>query len=500
MAPTLPTGSPLDFALLGVTLLALSVVGIIFYRLFLHPLHSYPGPILWRMSAIPRSYHLAKGQLPFEVAKMHAKYGSVVRISPNELMYSDPQAWKDIYGHRIGGVSELPKDDKFYNPIDIFPKTIITAGREEHAALRRQLSHGFSDKAIREQEPIIGDYVALLIKRIYENTQDGTKALNMREWYNWTTFDVIGDLGFGSAFGCLDGSAYHPWVRLITHTIREDSIFRAAMYLGFKPIFQQLFRWGLMNSNIENMDLVKNKLQQRMKLDVERPDFIEGLIKRKDEWHMGLDKLAANANVLLIAGSETTATLLCGATFLLTSHPKILAKLTREVRSSFKSEDEITLTSVGNLNYMLACLNEALRLYPPVTGELPRRSPQGGATILGKFVPEGTAVAVLQWPINKDPRWWKDAEKFAPERWMEDPAYKDDRLDAMQPFSIGARNCIGRNLAYAEMRLILAKIIYNFDMKLSDDSRDWMTGQKAYVVWEKPPLNVYMTPVASKSG
>lgn len=65
---------------------------------------------------------------------------------------------------------------------------------------------------------------------------------------------------------------------------------------------------------------------------------------------MGLDKLAANANVLLIAGSETTATLLCGATFLLTSHPKILAKLTREVRSSFKSEDEITLTSVGNLN------------------------------------------------------------------------------------------------------------------------------------------------------
>lgn len=73
------------------------------------------------MSAIPRSYHLAKGQLPFEVAKMHAKYGSVVRISPNELMYSDPQAWKDIYGHRIGGVSELPKDDsKSTTPISTF--------------------------------------------------------------------------------------------------------------------------------------------------------------------------------------------------------------------------------------------------------------------------------------------------------------------------------------------------------------------------------------------
>jgi hypothetical protein len=52
------------------------------------------------------------------------------------------------------------------------------------------------------------------------------------------------------------------------------------------------------------------------------------------------------------------------------------------------------------------------------------------------------------------------------------------------------------SLAYAEMRLILAKLIFNFDMKIADDSLGWLHGQKGYTVWEKPALNVYMTPVA----
>lgn len=54
------------------------------------------------------------------------------------------------------------------------------------------------------------------------------------------------------------------------------------------------------------------------------------------------------------------------------------------------------------------------------------------------------------------------------------------------------------SLAYAEMRLILAKVVYNFDLRIAEDSRDWLKGQKAYIVWEKPPLNVYLTPVVQK--
>ena len=86
---------------------------------------------------------------------------------------------------------------------------------------------------------------------------------------------------------------------------------------------------------------------------------------------MDFTGLKANASVLIIAGSETTSTLLSGITYLLLRNPEQLERLTDEVRSSFKSDDEITLLSVNKLEYMLACLNEGLRL---CTGDVNCRS------------------------------------------------------------------------------------------------------------------------------
>jgi cytochrome P450 len=95
-----------------------------------------------------------------------------------------------------------------------------------------------------------------------------------------------------------------------------------------------------------------------------------------------------NAQLIIVAGSETTATLMSGALYLFATHPEVMQKLTEEVRSAFNSEEEIKLTSVNHLNYMLACLNEALRMYPPVPIGLPRVVPKGGHTIAGHWVPE----------------------------------------------------------------------------------------------------------------
>ncbi|KAH6676007.1 cytochrome P450 [Halenospora varia] len=63
----------------------------------------------------------------------------------------------------------------------------------------------------------------------------------------------------------------------------------------------------------------------------------------------------------------------------------------------------------------------------------------------------------------------------------------------MQPFSAGPRNCIGRNLAYGEIRLILARVLWNFDLELQNDGLNW-NDQKVWMVWEKPPLNVKLVP------
>ncbi|KAI2785510.1 cytochrome P450 [Daldinia loculata] len=500
MAPVFELGNPVNIPLIGVACLTLYVVGSILYRLFLDPLRSVPGPFLWRLTNLPRVYHILKGDIHVKVGELHSKYGPVLRLTPYEVVFNDPQAWKDIYGHRVGNAPENSKWPEFYTTNTDLPHSLITAERKEHAILRRQLSHGFSDKSMREQESLIKGYVELLIQRLHENAQNGAARLNMRDWYNWTTFDVIGDLGFGRSFGCLEGTGYHPWVRLITETFRESSAFQSLAHLGLRPVVKYIYRWGLMGKNKESLNLVSETLHERIKLGKERPDLIEGLVKKKDELGMDFETLVSNANLLIVAGSETTATLLSGATYLLTTNPDKLAKVAEEVRSTFRSDQEITLTSVSQLHYMLACLNESLRQYPPVTSDLPRITPKGGATILGTFVPEGTVVSVFQWAVNYDPRFWKNPFKFAPERWLGDPEYKDDQQDAMQPFSTGPRNCIGRNLAYAEMRLILAKILYNFDISIDDDSRNWILNQRSFTVWEKPALNIHLTPVAKKAG
>jgi cytochrome P450 len=99
-----------------------------------------------------------------------------------------------------------------------------------------------------------------------------------------------------------------------------------------------------------------------------------------------------NASILVIAGSETTATLLSGATYFLLTHPPVLEKLVQEVRSSFDSEMEITLISVNKLTYMLAVLNEALRCYPPVVSNMVRVTSKGGETIAGQYIPGGVST------------------------------------------------------------------------------------------------------------
>lgn len=123
---------------------------------------------------------------------MFDKYGPVVRVAPNELAYADAAAWKDIAGHNPKG-EENSKWDPFYHPAKKMPHDIISADRYTHGVLRRQLAHGFSDRSMREQEPIIKSYIDLLMKRLKENCNDGHTPVDMSSWFNFTTFDVSVD-------------------------------------------------------------------------------------------------------------------------------------------------------------------------------------------------------------------------------------------------------------------------------------------------------------------
>lgn len=94
-----------------------------------------------------------------------------------------------------------------------------------------------------------------------------------------------------------------------------------------------------------------------------------------------------DASVLVVAGAETTATTLSAVTYLLLTNPSKMSKLLAEVRGAFKRENEITIVTVNQLDYMLACLNEAMRLFPPVPIGLPRIVPSQGRSIGGHYIP-----------------------------------------------------------------------------------------------------------------
>lgn len=185
-----------------------------------------------------------------------------------------------------------------------------------------------------------------------------------------------------------------------------------------------------------------------------------------------MGEIQVNASVLVLAGSGTTATLFSCAFYLLGIYLHILVQVIQEVRSAFGSEEEIDLISVSRLGYMLACLKESLRLYPPATPGLPRVVPKGGIDIAGHYVPQDvslpgpscsasleaggshsesakpnssatTSVSVWQLAANHSARNFTRLDDFRPERFLGEPELADDDLKAMQPFSVEPWNCIG---------------------------------------------------------
>jgi len=464
------------------------------YNLWLHPLKDFPGPTYMRATRLGYIFHSLRGTLPFDMLALHKQYGDVVRISPNELAFAHVASWQEIQGHRSKGQAEFRKSEGFYRVIKERPTDIINAGREEHSMLRRTLANGFSDKGLREQQPLITKYIDLLIKRLHENCQNGEVLLDISKWYNWTTFDVIGDLAFGEPFGCLEASTDHPWVELFFKMARAGAALQAlSMFPRVRELLLKLVPGSVRAEATKHEVLSHAKLQRRMEGGKERPDLINGLVARREEWNITDKQIAANAGILVIAGSETTATLLAGVTYYLMKNPEALKKVTDEVRSAFKSEDEISFTSISELPYLIACLTEGLRIYPPVAVGLPRVVPEGGATIGDTFVPEETVVAVHHWAMYHNDKYFFEPFEFRPERFLGDERYANDVRDVLQPFHIGPRNCIGRNLAYVEMRTILARVLYNFDLTMSPQSDGW-TSQKNFNLWERAPLLVHLTP------
>ncbi|KAI0851917.1 cytochrome P450 monooxygenase [Daldinia vernicosa] len=464
------------------------------YNLFVNPLRKVPGPILWAISPLPHAIMHCSGTPHKKIRALHQKYGDVVRTGPNSVSLLNHDAWRQVYGHRKVGQPENLKETSYFQAV---PHSLIGADSENHSRARRILANGFSAQSMIKQESLMGVYIDLFFERLREHCISG-KPVDVVKWYNYLTFDIIGDLSFGEPFGCLKNSNYHTWVAMIFEQFKEIQVLSQLRraYPSLNAAINSILQTFAAKKIREHNELVEINVKKRLALQSERPDFMDAMTAPGPDGKqkLSLEEVQDNVNLLLIAGSETTATTLCGITSLLCANPQVLAKLRDEVLSAFSTEAEITLLSVQRLKYMTAVIDESLRIYPAVPTAVPRIIHES-SIICGAYLPQGTLADIWHWNMYHSESHFALAESFIPERWLGDPRFASDKKDAFQPFSYGARNCLGRNLAYAEMRLILARLIWNYDISLVNEAdKDWVKDQRMWLLWDKPSLNIHLEP------
>lgn len=152
------------------------------YNIYFHPLRKYPGPTSWIATPFYYAMLQLRGTCPQNTAKMHRKYGPIVRISANELSFTYPGAWKDIFGHRKADQPEMKKDPRFWAGLK--EQDLINSDRDYHTYLRKLLANGFSDSSLRQQEPLVKSYLDILVSRLHEKGGEGSIALDLVLWYN----------------------------------------------------------------------------------------------------------------------------------------------------------------------------------------------------------------------------------------------------------------------------------------------------------------------------
>ncbi|KAK0370490.1 averantin oxidoreductase [Colletotrichum limetticola] len=165
---------------------------LIFYNLFFHPLAKYPGPRLAAATPLWVIWSYYKGKTPWDLLDLHNKYGPVVRTTPDGLSFINASQWKEIYGHKPSGELEFSKDPKYHAGWKGEP-VILNADRHYHGYIRKLFAHGFSEKALREQEPILQEYVDLLFHRL-DSISQSEQPIDLVQWFNYFTFDFIGYL------------------------------------------------------------------------------------------------------------------------------------------------------------------------------------------------------------------------------------------------------------------------------------------------------------------
>ncbi|CAO2650010.1 Nn.00g013020.m01.CDS01 [Neocucurbitaria sp. VM-36] len=467
------------------------------YNVFVHPLRRYPGPLLWCSFRFPYVISTQRGELHKRLKDFHTRYGPIVRVAPNELSYADAAAWKDIYANRPGHLPFQRNRTWFRKMRPDEPNSIIGFDEDDHARYRRAFANSFSEKSLRDQAPVVESHVDLFITQLkapISSRQWVEKTVDFEKWFNFLTFDISGDLSLGESFDCVKNGKAHFWVEIAQDFGKGLALIASVnQYPPIHKLLRYVIPKNILRRSLDHREMSFARARKRVALEIDRPDWVTPTKKYNSQKGEFTEKeWSINLLVIAFAASETTASALTAIVRELLQNKGILHRLTQEIRGAFDQESDITIASTGNLMYLNAVINEGLRLCPPVVIGIPRVVPAGGDTICRQWVPEGTYVGYNQYPANRQSYNFHHPNTFIPERFIS-PDPNADNMSSFQPFSIGRHTCIGMKVAYNEMRLTLARLLWSFDMSLKDEKDRWDWGeQKTYILWDKKPLEVVL--------
>ena len=281
-------------------------------------------------------------------------------------------------------------------PNDQIDNLITTNDFKFHARVRGLLSNSFTEDALRTQHPLIHFHADMLVTKLRllaaqsDSLRDGA-LVNMTDWLNFFTMDVIGDLAFGESFDCLKTGEYHSWVRTLFSYLKGMSLAAAPRYYpSTEFLFQKLMPKSILEGQRRHTEYANQRINRRLDLKTNRPDFMTPFMRNNINFeNMSRDEILSTFNFVIVGGSETTATTLTGIFNHLSRNQAILERLSTEIRTKFKEEKEITIEAIEGLPYLEAVLNEGLRMCNPIPGGLPRVVPEGGDSYCGVYLPGG---------------------------------------------------------------------------------------------------------------
>ncbi|KAF9472668.1 high nitrogen upregulated cytochrome P450 monooxygenase 2 [Pholiota conissans] len=478
---------------------------IVVYRVSpLHPLAKYPGPTICKISKLWTAFVAYRGRLHLYHQALHAEYGPIVRVGPNELSIAD----KSFIPHILGSPG-LPKgplwdgrsfsstNEKFNNY-----KLLGVRNPQRHAQLRKPWNqafkatplHIYGETLVEE----VGKFTVLLEK--CRRSEDGRAHVDIARWISYLSFDFMGSMAFGAEFNLVrNGDKDGVFKNL------ESAIFWPSILQHVPWVTQMVHAVPFAGASMKKFGaFAMTQAKIRCGKDVQKRDLFHYMLDalESDPKNDPMPFIFNNSVTAIIAGSDTTATALCTIVYYLMRYPAYVARLRRELDEAFSFEDcaPIDISQLAELEFLNAVANEALRLLPPFPNSLQRAPPEGseGKMCGTTFIPEGTAVIIPPYTLHRNPKYFSPrTEEFWPERWIvkNDPTIVLD-LNAFIPFSYGPANCAGKPLAMQELRYITAVLVrqFNIEPETGFDLVSWEEDLKDRLVLAKGPLPVVISP------